>query len=181
MNALPNISEQVVTASKANADVAIRAAGIALEGAERLIEFNLKAARAAFADTAKTAKVLTNVKDMKALLAMVPPVALPNVSKAADYARGVWEITATTRDELSKLGEERATEFNKVMVAALDQAAKSGPAGSDVAVAAVKSAIAAANSAYDSAVKAAKQVADLTEANVAAASQVASIAKKKAA
>jgi hypothetical protein len=48
-------------------------------------------------------------------------------------------------------------------------------------VAAVKSAIAAANSAYDSAVKAAKQVANLTEANVAAASQVVSVAKRKAA
>lgn len=181
MNALPNIPDQVVTAGKANAEAAIRAAGIAFEGTERLIELNLKAARAAFADTAKTAKSLTSVKDMKALLAMVPPGGLPSVEKAADYARGVWEITSTASSELSKLGEERATEFNKAVVAALDQAAKSGPAGSDVAVAAVKSAIAAANSAYDSAVKAAKQVADLTEANVAAATQVANIAKKKAA
>lgn len=181
MNALPNIPDQVVTASKANAEAAIRAAGIAFEGTERLIEFNLKAARAAFADGAKTCQSLANVKDVKALLAMVKPATLPGVGQAAGYARGVWEITSAIHSELSKLGEERATEFNKVMVAALDQAAKSGPAGSDVAVAAVKSAIAAANSAYDSAVKAAKQVADLTEANVAAATQIASAGKRKAA
>jgi len=48
-------------------------------------------------------------------------------------------------------------------------AAEPPPAGSDVAVAAVKSAIAAANSAYDSMNKAAKQVAEIAEANVAAA------------
>ena len=181
MNTLPAIPEQVVAATKANADAAVRAAGIAFEGTERLIEFNLKVARAAFADGAKAVKSLGSAKDMGALLGMVSPATLPGMGQAVEYARGVWEITSTTRAELSKLGEERACEFNKSVVATLDEAAKSGPAGSDVAVATVKSAIAAANSAYDSAVKAVKQVADLTEANVAAAAQVASIAKKKAA
>ena len=65
--------------------------------------------------------------------------------------------------------EAQLTEANKNVAEALDKAAKSAPAGSDVAVAAVKQAIAAANSAYDSMTKAAKQVAEIAEANVTAA------------
>ena len=181
MNTLPAVPEQISAVNKVGVDITLRVAGIAFEGAERLIELNLKAAKAAFADSAKAAKSVTDVKDVKQLLAVDPAAIQPVVEKSTAYLRGLWEIASDTQGELAKVMEERVTHFNKTVVATLDKVAKSGPAGSDVAVAAVKSAIAAANSAYDSAVKAAKQVADLTEANVAAASQVASISKKKAA
>ncbi|HQZ02626.1 MAG TPA: phasin family protein, partial [Thauera sp.] len=85
------------------------------------------------------------------------------------YARSVYEITSQSQEEVSKVMESQVAEMNKGVATALDKAAKSAPAGSDVAVAAVKSAIAAANSAYDSMSKAAKQVAEIAEANVAAA------------
>jgi hypothetical protein len=85
------------------------------------------------------------------------------------YSRNVYEIASQTQVGVSKLVEAQAAEANKSFVALLDKAAKSAPAGSDVAVAAVKSAIAAANSAYDSITKAGKQFADIAEANVAAA------------
>jgi adenine-specific DNA methylase len=81
----------------------------------------------------------------------------------------VYEIASQSQEEFSKLFEAQIAELNKNLATALDKAAKSAPAGSDVAVAAVKSAIAAANSAYDSVSKAAKQVAEIAEANVAAA------------
>lgn len=181
MNTLPAVPEQISAVKKVGIDITLRAAGIAFEGAERLIELNLKAAKAAFADSAKTAKSVTDVKDVKQFFAVNPAAIQPVVEKSTAYLRGLWEIASDTQAELAKLMEERVTHFNKTVVAKLDKVAKSGPAGSDVAVAAVKSAIAAANSAYDSAVKAAKQVADLTEANVAAASQVVSNSKKKAA
>jgi hypothetical protein len=63
----------------------------------------------------------------------------------------------------------------------LDKLAKNAPAGSDVAVAAVKSALAAANTAYDSVSKAARQATELAEANFAAASNAAKETRKKAA
>jgi phasin family protein len=181
MSTLPAIPEQISAANKIGVDVALRAAGIALEGTERLIELNLKAARGAFADTAKAAKSLTNVKDVKELAAVKPLAVQPALEKASAYARGLWEITSDAQAEFAKLFEDRVISFNKTVAEGLDKVAKTGPAGSDVAVAAVKSAIAAANSAYDSAVKAAKQVADLTEANVVAASSVATSTRKKAA
>jgi phasin family protein len=181
MNTHPAIPEQISAANQAGTDVVLRAAGIGFEGAERLIELNLKTAKAAFAESAKVVKSISSLKDMKELAGMKPAVLQPVVEKNAAYLRGLWEIASDTQAELVQLLEERVTQLNKTVVTNLDKVAKSGPAGSDVAVAAVKSAIAAANSAYDSAVKAAKQVANLTEANVAAASQVVSVAKRKAA
>jgi hypothetical protein len=52
------------------------------------------------------------------------------------------------------------------MAAALDKAAKAAPTGSEFAFAAVKSAMTAANQAYDALTKAGKQVADMTEATI---------------
>ena len=86
-----------------------------------------------------------------------------------DSSRSVYEISAQTQEEFSKMLESQFGDFQKQVAGLLDKAAKSAPAGSDVAVAAVKSAIAAANSAFDNMNKAAKQVASIAEANVAAA------------
>jgi gamma-glutamyl:cysteine ligase YbdK (ATP-grasp superfamily) len=89
--------------------------------------------------------------------------------KAVAYSRSVYEITTQSQGEFTKILDSQYAEMNKNVSSALDKAVKGAPAGSDVAVAAVKSAIAAANSAYETMNKAAKQVAEMTEANVAAA------------
>ena len=106
---------------------------------------------------------------MQELVNLQAALAQPLVEKAVAYNRSVYEIASQSQEEFSKMFEAQVAELNKNLAAALDKAAKSAPAGSDVAVAAVKSAIAAANSAYDSVSKAAKQVAEIAEANVAAA------------
>ena len=78
--------------------------------------------------------------------------------------------------------EEQVAEFNKQVVTGLDKVVKSAPAGSEVAVAAVKSAITAVNSAYDNLSKSAKQFTEMTQANVeAATTQGVHATKKKAA
>ena len=69
---------------------------------------------------------------------------------------------------------------NDFFVSLLDKVSKNAPAGSDVAVAAVKSMLAAANSAYDNMNKVAKQATEIAEANVAAATEtVKGLAKAK--
>jgi hypothetical protein len=89
-------------------------------------------------------------------------------------------VIAETQAELNKFFEERIAETNKNFVTVLDQAVKSAPAGSDVAVAAVKSAMAAANQAYDAFSKATKQVAEATEATMTAATHTVATKKKAA-
>jgi hypothetical protein len=55
------------------------------------------------------------------------------------------------------------------MAELIDFAGKNAPAGSEPAMAMLKSAVAAANTAYDTFAKAAKQAVDMVESNVTAA------------
>jgi len=161
--------EQFAAASKTNVETLLTLANNAFASAERLAALNLNTARSILEDSMASSKALLGAKDIQELVSLQTSLAQPLVEKAVAYNRSVYEIASQSQEEVSKLLEAQIAELNKTLAAALDKAAKSAPAGSDVAVAAVKSAIAAANSAYDSVSKAAKQVAEIAEANVAAA------------
>ena len=173
--------EQLMAFNKANLDAAVRFAGIALEGAERMLEVQLKAAKSAFADGVQQAKALSEIKDIKDLTQLNTTLGQPAIEKATSYAKSVYDVATATQTEISKLLEEQVTAFNKQVVTGLDKAVKSAPAGSEVAVAAVKSAISAVNSAYDNLSKSAKQFTEMTQANVEAAAATAHASKKKVA
>jgi hypothetical protein len=104
------------------------------------------------------------------------------LEKATSYVRSVYDVAVATQSEMNRLVEEQVAEFNKQMVTGLDKIVKTAPAGSEVAVAAVKSTMTAVNSAYDSFSKSAKQMAEISQANIeAAATQAINSGKKKAA
>ena len=161
--------EQLAGANKANVETMLTLANTAFASAERFAALNLNTARAVLEDSVNNAKALLGAKDLQEVVSLQATLAQPSVEKAVAYSRSVYEISAQTQEEFSKLVEVQFAEVNKNVASTLDKAAKSAPAGSDVAVAAVKSAIAAANSAYDTMNQAAKQVAEIAEANVAAA------------
>lgn len=161
--------EQLAGANKANVETLLTVANTAFASAERLAALNLNTARTLLEDSVNTAKTLLAAKDVQELVSMQAALAQPAFEKAVAYSRSVYEIASQTQDEFSKIFDSQYVEINKNVTSVLDKAVKNAPAGSDVAVAAVKSAIAAANSAYETMNKAAKQVAEMTEANVAAA------------
>jgi phasin family protein len=174
--------EQLMAWNKTTLEAAMRFAGIALEGAERMLEVQLKAAKSAFSDGVQQAKALAEIKDLQEFAQMKNPLAQPTLEKATSYVKSVYDVAAATQSEINKLLEEQVAEFNKHVVTGLDKVVKSAPAGSEVAVAAVKSAISAVNSAYDNLSKSAKQIAEMTQANVeAATNQAVHASKKKAA
>jgi len=173
------VPEQVAAVNKAAVEAAVSYSNIVFEGAEKLLDLNIKVAKSVLADSAKNAKALANVKDVQELAALQQAIAQPAVEKAVAYSKAVYEVAAETQADLQRFVESHLAEANKTTVALVDKLMKSAPAGSEVVQAAVKSAIAAANNAYDTVSKAAKQVADLTEANVAAATAQAVPAKKK--
>ena len=131
--------EQFMALNKANLEAAVRFAGIALEGAERMLELQLKTAKSAFADGVQQAKAFTEIKDVQELAQLKNTLAQPTMEKATSYVKSVYDVAATTQTEINKLVEEQVAEFNKQVVTSLDKVVKSAPAGSEVAVAAVKS------------------------------------------
>jgi phasin family protein len=161
--------DQLAATNKANIETLLSLTNSAFANAERLAALNLNTARSVLEDSVSSTKALLGTKDVQELVSLQASLIQPLLEKSVSYARSVYEIASQGQEELAKVLETQLAELNKNVSSALDKAAKSAPVGSDVAVAAVKSAIAAANSAYDNFSKAVKQATEIAEANVAAA------------
>ncbi len=172
--------EQFAAANKAAVESMLSVANTALASAERIASLNLETARAAVADSVSGAKALMGAKDVQEALTIQASLAQPSVEKAVAYGKSVYEISTQTQEQLVKMVEAQFGDFQKNVADMLEKAAKSAPAGSDMAVAAVQGAIAAANSAFDNMRKAAQQVTDMTQKNIATATSATTQAAKKA-
>ena len=174
--------EQIAATNKAGVEAAIGLANAQFAAFERLSALNFNTAKTAFEESVGHAKALLNAKDLQELVSLNTAAAQPAIEKAIAYSRSVYDVTSQSKTEVAKLVEEQAAEFSKNLAGLLDKVSKGAPAGSDVAVAAVKSALATVNSAYDSFTKVAKQANEIAEANFASAATAAKeTAKKRAA
>jgi phasin family protein len=171
--------EQLVALNKANLEIAMKFAGVAIQGAERMLDLQLKAAKSAYADSIENAKTIAAVKDVKELAALKDELTQPAIEKATAYAKSFYDVTTSTQAEFGKLIEEQVSEYNKQVVATLDKFAKNAPAGSEAGIAALKSGITAVNVAYDNMSKVAKQLSETTQSSFeAVAKQTVNGAKK---
>ena len=173
--------EQIAANNKAGVEALLYLANANFSAYEKLAALQFNASKAAFEETVNHARALLNAKDIQEFVNVNVAAAQPNLEKAIAYSRSVYELATQSQGEFTKFLETQAGEINRNMVGFLDKFAKNAPAGSDVAVAAVKSALAAANSAYDSLSRVAKQATEIAEANIAAASAAVGKDKKKAA
>ena len=165
--------EQIVNTQKSNIDTFFGLSGKAFEGVEKLIELNISAAKTAMAEAAQNTKLALSAKDPQELVALQTSLMQPAAEKAAAYGRYVYEIAASTGAEVSRVAEAQAK-----FMAIVDTAVKNAPAGTENGVALIKSAVAAANNAIETAQKAAKQAAEVAEANFNAMSTTAVRATK---
>jgi phasin family protein len=163
--------EQIQAAGKANVETMLSLAATQFAAIEKLATLNANAVKTAFEDSLSNTRTLFGAKDVQEFVTLQNTLATPAIEKAIAYSKSVYEVATETNAELSKMAEQRVAEWNENFSAMLDKAVKNAPAGSDVAVAAVKSMIAAANSAYDNMTKVAKQATEIAEANVNAASE----------
>ncbi|HKA40777.1 MAG TPA: TIGR01841 family phasin [Burkholderiales bacterium] len=158
--------EQFAALNKANLEVAMKFAAIAFEGTERLLNLQMKAVRSAVAESAETAKSIAGIKDLHQLASLQDDFAQPAIQKATAYAKGVYDVATATQAEFGKVVDAQVAEYNKQVVAILDRMVKTAPAGSELGIAALKSGIAAINSAYDNVSKVSRQFVDATQSNI---------------
>jgi len=173
-------SEQIAEFNKVNVAHAIKFAALSLENAEKLFTFNLTAAKTALAHGVEGAQAVASVKDVQDLVVLRTKLAEAQVQQAVGYSRNLYEIAAEAQAEYSAFAEQAFATYTKGITAWVDNASKSAPAGSDVAVNAVKSTIAATTAAFDQFQKASKQVVHLTDVNVRAAAARAAKNRKAA-
>ncbi|HEY4081249.1 MAG TPA: phasin family protein [Burkholderiaceae bacterium] len=173
-------AEQVFAAQKANMETLFGLTNKAFEGVEKLVELNLQVAKAALSEAAENTKAALSVKDAQELLSLQANLLQPSADKAASYSRHLYEIASSTNAEVVKVAEAQLADVQTKFASVIDSAAKNAPAGTENAVALVKSAVAAATNAFESVQKAAKQAADVAEANFQAATTATTKAAAKA-
>ena len=157
--------EQVMASQKASVETLLGLTSKAFEGVEKIVELNLTASKAALAESAEHAKAMLSVKDAQELMALHSGLLQPLAEKTAAYSRHLYDIATSSTAELSKSFEGQTAEAQKKFMGLVDTAAKNAPAGSETAVAVMKSAVSAANNALESVQKAVKQATDAAEAN----------------
>ena len=166
MSAIP---QQVLARQKAAVNTFVAAQSAVFEGFEKLIDLNLKVVKATLDEVSQKSQLAADLKDAQEVSSFISASAQPSADKALAYSKHVYDIFAGVQAELSKLAEAQIAEGRQQVNAAVEQLTKNAPAGSESAVAMLKSSLATATSAYDSLAKAAKQAADVAESNLSAA------------
>jgi phasin family protein len=164
-----NPSEQIAEFNKANVANAIKLASLSIEKAEKLVNLNINAAKLALAQGVEGAQAAASAKDVQELFALRSKIAELGVQSALGYSRGLYELSSEAQSEWSALAEQAWTSYTKGVSTWVERASASAPAGSDVALNAFRSTIAASTAAFDQFQKATRQVVNLADASVRAA------------
>ena len=172
--------DQILSAHKANIETLFGLTSKAFEGVEKLVELNVTASRAALSEAAQHTQAVLSVKDAQELLTLQAGLFQPLAEKTASYSRHLYDIASSTSAEFNKALEAQSSEVRKNFNPPLEASAKNAPAGPESAVALMKNAVSAANSAFESVQKAVKQASDTAEANFTAATKTAAEAVKTA-
>jgi phasin family protein len=173
--------EQFAAAQKTNLETLFGLTNKALEGVEKLVELNLQVVKSTIAESQENAQRALSVKDAQELLSLQASLTQPVAEKVLSYGRHLYEIASATQAEFARVAEAQYEEQNRKVQALVENVAKNAPAGSETAVAVIKSAITAANTTYETVHKATKQAVEIAESNFNAAATAASKAASQAA
>jgi phasin family protein len=170
MNTMYSATEQFADFSKVNVAQAAKIASVALENTERLVTLNMNAVKLVLATGVEGANAVAAVKDVQDLLTLRAKYAETGVETATAYTRSLYEISSQAQAQFTALAEEVWSNYTKDTAAWVEKATKNAPAGSETAVNAFKSTLAASTAAFDQIQKATKQVVSFADASVRAAS-----------
>jgi phasin family protein len=170
MNLTP---EQFAAAQKANLETLSGLTNQALQSIEKLVELNLAIAQQSLSDSVNNAKKALEVKDIQQLLAHQAEAVQPIAEKIISYSRHLYELAHETQDNFTKSAEKEFAEGQKKMNALVEEWTSNAPAGSDVAVQAIKQAIASASNVFQTSQKAVKHAVDVAQTNMNTAADAA--------
>ncbi|TAM89328.1 MAG: phasin family protein [Candidimonas sp.] len=163
------IHQEAFDSQKAVLDGMIAVQNSFFEGFEKLVDLNLKIARASLEDAAQRMQKALEIRDPQETVAFAAGLAQPDVEKALAYGRQVGDIISNLRADLTRLSEEHIARHRKEVGEAIERLSEKAPAGCENAVALMKSSLSTAANAYEAATKAAKQASETIESNINAA------------
>ena len=158
-------------------------AQLSLANVEKFTALGLGVARESIEQGAAHAQSLADAKDVHEVIALNSAAIEPVMKRAYAVSRSMYETAAETNGEVKAVFEQQAAELNRAAGAALEEAFKYAPAGSESVVENFKTAIAATQSAYQNLASINKQIYDTVEKtveqNVATAKPAGARAKSK--
>ena len=154
-------------------------AKLSIANVEKFAQLGLGAARDSVAQATKHAEALAGARDINEVIAINSAALEPALQRAYAVSRTAFEAANESNDELKRVFEKRNAELQSAAVAALEEAFKHAPAGSETVVANVRSAIVAAQSAYDNMTAINKQIYATVEKTVAQSVATAQAAAKR--
>ncbi|MGZ5034714.1 MAG: phasin family protein [Usitatibacter sp.] len=179
--------DQFTAANEAAINQFAHFAQLSLANLEKFAQLGLGAARDSVEQATVHAQSLAGAKDVHEVIALNSAAIEPVMKRAYVYSRTAYDTASETNNEVKRVLEAQSAEYNRAAVAALEEAFKFAPAGSESVVDNVKTAIAAAQSAYNNFASINKQIYDTVEKSVeqnvatvkSATSKAASKAKSK--
>ncbi len=174
--------DQFTAANEAAINQFAHFAQLSLANLEKFAAIGLDAARDSVEQATAHAASLAGAKDVHEVIAINSAALEPVMKRAYAYSRTVYETAAETNAEVKKVIEQQSAELNQSAVTSLEEAFKYAPAGSEAYVGNVKSAIAAAQNAYENLASINKQLVEsvekTVEQNVATVKKAAAVAPK---
>ncbi|GIZ50616.1 phasin family protein [Noviherbaspirillum aridicola] len=163
-------NEQFSNASKASIEANLALLSSlstkAFDGFEKLFDLNLNAFKSSLDDSTSAAKQLLAARDPQEFLTLAAAQAQPNMEKAIAYSRHLTTIASGVQAEISKAAEAQIAEASRKVLELVEELSKNAPAGSENAVAMLKSAIGNASAGYEQFSKSTKQAVEVMETNL---------------
>jgi phasin family protein len=173
------LNTQLAATNQANFEALMGLTAKTFEGIEQLTALNLQAAKGGLDEVRETGLAVLSARDAQSLLALQAGLLQPAAEKAATYGKQVYRIVADIKADIEKVAAEQAAAAQGSFNALIEAAGKNGPAGSSDGIALIKSAMATANTAFESLRSAGLQAVETAEANYASVTKGASKAKRR--
>ena len=158
--------DQLTAANEAAIAQFSQFAQLSLANLEKFAQLGLGAARENVEQATAHVQALAGAKDVHEVIALNSAALEPVMKRAYTYSRTAYEAAAETNTEVKRVFEKQAAEYNRAAVAALEEAFKYAPTGSESVVDNVKSAMAAAQSAYNNFASINRQIIETVEKTV---------------
>ncbi len=161
--------EQLAQSQKANAQVMMTLVRTAFHGLEQLSALNLSASRELFNTGTSGAQQLMGVKDPQQLKDVAASLARPNVDKLMEYSRSLYELAANMQREITSVMEDQYSTMRHNASGLIEKTGVATPIAGDVFGAAMKQMMNASSTAFENISQMAKQMTDIVDSNVKAA------------
>ena len=158
--------DQLTAANEAALSQFTHFAQLSLVNLEKFAQLGLAATRASVEQATAHAQALASAKDVHEVIALNSAALEPAMKRAYAYSRTAYESAAEANTEVKRVIEAQSAEYNRAAVAALEEAFKYAPTGSESVVDNVLWAMAAAQSAYNNFASINRQIIETVEKTV---------------